>query len=221
MPLPALALAMIPSAAKFVGGLFQAKRGRDILRNTPLPTYDIAPEFQNNIGVAKGVMNMGGMPAQQYQAAVQNMFRNANFGVQQLQGRRAATAGVGNMVQRLNDAGTNLSVADANMALQNRRIGAALLTRANNMMGMQRNQKQQWEKFNPYLRKLNEGQALVGSGLQNTFGALTDASTMFQYDRYFNGVQGGAKAAPQITQRGRYAGNNVANTLNGMDFLPG
>ncbi len=90
------------------------------------------------------------------------------------------------------------------------------------MMGMQRNQKQQREKFNPYLRKLNEGQALVGSGLQNTFGALSDASTMLQYDRYFkgSGSSSGQFAAPQITQQGRYAGNKVFNGLSGMDFLP-
>ena len=87
-------------------------------------------------------------------------------------------------MQRANDATNQLSVADANMALQNRRIGTSMQVNANNMLAQQRLQKQNWEKFNPYLRRLNEGQALVGAGMQNTFGALSDASSMLMMHQY-------------------------------------
>jgi hypothetical protein len=171
--------------AKMVGGAIQAFQGRKILKNTKLPDYNIASEYGDNIGLAKSIKNMGGMPQTQYTQALQNMFRNANFGMSQLQGRRGAVAGVGNMVQRLNDGSTNLAVADANMALQNRRIGTGMQMNANNSMAQQKQAKQSWEKFNPYLRKLNEGQALVGAGMQNMFGAASDATSMAMYDQYF------------------------------------
>jgi hypothetical protein len=178
---------MIPMGLKMVGGIFQALAGRKILKNTKLPDYNIAPEFQNNIKIATDLKNMGGMPSAQYQQATQGYARNANFGMQQLQGRRGATAGVSGIVQRMNDANTSLNVADANMALQNRRIGTGLLMRANTNMGQERNQKQSWEKFNPFLRRLNEGQALVGAGMQNMFGAASDVTQMQMYDKYFKG----------------------------------
>lgn len=182
-----MALAMIPSAAKFVGGIFQGMKGRKILKNAKLPGYEIAPEFEQNIGLAKSIKNMGGMPSAQYNRGLQDVFRNANFGMSQLQGRRAATAGVSSIVQRMNDATNNLNIADANMAQQNFRMGTQMQMGANSMLGQQRNMKQQWEKFNPYLRKLSEGQALVGSGMQNVFGGLSDASSILMYDQYMKG----------------------------------
>ena len=81
--------------AKAIGGAAQLFSGRRILKNSKLPEYDIAKEFNTNVGLAKGVKNLGGMPAEQYMNAMNDIYRGANFGVGQLQKRNAAIAGVG------------------------------------------------------------------------------------------------------------------------------
>jgi hypothetical protein len=121
---------------------------------------------------------MGGMPEVQRNAAMQALFRNSNFGVQQLQGRRAAVAGIGNVVQRMNDGSNAIGIADANMALQNRRIGAGMEMQANMAMAQQRMAKDKWEKYDPYMRKYLRNQAMLGAGLQNIFGGLTNIASM-------------------------------------------
>ena len=194
---------------KAVGGIAQAIAGHNILKNTKLPGYDIASEFGDNVGLAKSIKNIGGMPSAQYNQAQQGFARNANFGMQQLQGRRGVTAGVSGIVQRLNDANLNLNVTDANMTLQNRRVGTQMQIGANNAMAQQKVAKQSWEKFNPYLRRLNEGQALVGAGMQNIFGAASDATQMQMYDQYFKGQNGGS------------GGNNKFMGFNGFLNQPG
>ena len=80
------------------------------------------------------------------------------------------------------DGARRVNEFDANARLQNIRMGTQMEMGANNALAGQKMQKQQWEKFNPYLRKINEGQALVGSGMQNIFGAATSAATMNMYD---------------------------------------
>jgi len=175
--------------AKFLGGAIQAIRGNRILKKTKLPEYAIPGEFQNNLQAAKNIKTMGGMPGQQYQQAMNNIYRNASFGVSQLQKRNAAIGGVGAVQQRLNDGAVSLGVADANMARQSLIMGTQMETQANTALAGQKLAKQSWEKFNPYLRKINEGQSLVGAGMQNMFGAATGAAQMNMYGKQL-GSQG-------------------------------
>jgi len=172
--------------AKAIGGAAQLFAGRKILKNSKMPDYNIASEFDSNVGLAKGVKNMGGMPSQQYNNAMIDINRVANFGIGQLQKRNAGIAGVGSITQRAMDGARRVNEADATMALQNFRIGTQMQMGANAALGAQKMQKQQWEKFNPYLRKLNEGQSLMGAGLQNIFGAASSGATMNMYDNVNN-----------------------------------
>ncbi len=176
---------MAMMGAKMVGGIIQTVKGNQILKNTKMPDYMIPTQLNENLQLAKDLKNMGGMPSASMNASTQSYFRNANFGMGQLQGRRAAVAGVASILQRLNDASTNLAMQDANMAMGNRRAGISMQSQANNAMAQQQLAKQQWEKFNPYLRKMSEGQALVGAGMQNMFGAVTGAAQANMYENMY------------------------------------
>lgn len=173
-----LAVAGIVGGAKLIGGIAQFFGGKRKLRNLKLPKYEIPKEYETNIGLAQSVKEMG-MPKAEYQGALQNIMRNQTAGISALQDRRSALAGIGNIVQRSNDATLNLDATAGRIANQNRMAGTQMEMNARQQLGMQKLAKQQWEKFMPYQQKMAEGQALVGAGMQNMFGAIDTAAQVY------------------------------------------
>lgn len=169
---PMTAISLGTQGVKMIGGIIQTIAGKRILKKTKLPDYEIMPEFQKNVALAQG-MKTQGMPGEVYSRGLNDISRNMSFGMKTLGERRGVLAGIGNMVTRSNDAVTNLNVSDANIRTQNFRAGAQMEMGANNQLGLQKIAKMQWEKLNPYSRKIAEGQALVGAGMQNFFGGAS------------------------------------------------
>lgn len=171
--IPAMAIAGGAAAIKGLLGIGQAVAGgikmRKALRNRP--DYTIPEEYQQNVAMADNLMNLG-MPREQYLAQLQGINRNQSFGLRMLGDRRSALAGVGNLVQQSNDAQLNLNAADATMRRDSKFRATGMKMNANYQLGMQKLAKQQWDKFNPYLAKLNQAQGLIGAGMQNIGGAL-------------------------------------------------
>lgn len=174
-----------------VGGIAQMIAGSRILRRNKLPEYEIPQEYGNNIALADTIRNMG-MPKEEYQQGLQNIQRNAAFGIGALQNRRGGLAGIGNIVQRSNDATLGLDARAAQMRNSNMIAGTQMKAQANQMLALQKLAKQQWEKQNPYLRKLSEGQALVGAGMQNLFGAAKGVAQGELYKDIYGQQGGGA-----------------------------
>lgn len=169
---------MATSGIKALGGVAQIFAGKSILKKTKLPEYNISPEFGQNVLAAQAVKTMG-MPTEQYNRGMSDIGRNMNFAIKTLGDRRNSIAGIGTMFTRANDAVNNLNIADANMRNRNMIAGTQMEIGAKHQLALQKLAKQEWEKFNPYMRKMQQGQALLGSGLQNTFGALGDTAQMF------------------------------------------
>lgn len=167
---------LVAEGIKGIAGIYQMFRGNHILRKTKLPGYDIPDQFNTNVRLATEVKNMGGLSGSEYLKAKTAIDRNEAFGLSSLRDRRSGVAGVGGIIQRSNDASLALNAHDAMLEQSNKRMGTQMLMGANSALGGQMLAKQQWEKFNPYLRKMQEGQSLLGAGMQNTFGVANDVA---------------------------------------------
>jgi hypothetical protein len=130
--------------------------------------------------------------------ALTGIQRNQNFGLSALQDRRSGLAGIGNLVQQSNDATLKLDATDANMLRDSQFRGGSMKMSANYQLGMQRLAKQQWDKFNPFLAKVAQGQALLGAGLKNLTGGMDGASTIGQMGGF--GIGGNNNGAGGLTK---------------------
>ena len=174
-----MGVALIMQGVKSAIGLGQMIAGGITLRkaNRNRPQYEIPQEYMNNVNLAGNLMNLG-MPREQYLNALTGIQRNQNFGLSALQDRRSGLAGIGNLVQQSNDATLKLDATDANMLRDSQFRGGSMKISANYQLGMQRLAKQQWDKFNPFLAKVAQGQALLGAGLKDLTGGMDGASTI-------------------------------------------
>jgi hypothetical protein len=194
---PLLGIAAAGQGLKILGGIgqaiFGARKIKRALRDRP--SYEIPAEYQQNVKLADKMMNMG-MPREQYLAQMQGITRNQNFGLRALGDRRSALAGVANIVQAGNDNILQLNATDASMRNQNMRAGTGMKMNANYQLGMQKIAKMQWDKFNPYMVKLQQGQAMLGAGLQNIAGGADGASQLGMMGMAYGGGGGGNTQAP-------------------------
>jgi hypothetical protein len=130
--------------------------------------------------------------------------------------RRSALAGVANLVQAGNDNMLQLNATDASMRNQNFRAGTSMKMNANYQLGMQKLAQQSWNKFNPYMMKLQQGQALVGAGMQNMVGG---ADGMAQIGMM--GMQGGSGGNTAAPTGGTEANYDYFNTRRSYGNLGG
>ncbi|MGB8193253.1 MAG: hypothetical protein WCF67_15090 [Chitinophagaceae bacterium] len=168
------------SAAQAGIGAIQMLAGM-FSRPKKAPAYEIPNQFNQNIHLAQTVKNQG-MSGSEYARGFQNIMRNQNFALSALGNRRMALAGVGNIVQRTNDATLGLDVAAAKIKQQNTLMGTQMEVGANKDLADQRIQKMQWEKLQPYLRKMQSAEAMMGAGLQN----IGSAGSMFAQSQMGN-----------------------------------
>jgi hypothetical protein len=109
-------------------------------------------------------MALTGLPAEQYQAALQNIYRNQSAGLGALRDRRSALAGVPALQQTTNDALMNLASQDANARRSAERVS---LQQANRMSGLKGSQA---------ANMLSSGQQMTGAALNNAFNAASYAA---------------------------------------------
>lgn len=109
-------------------------------------------------------MALTGLPEEQYQKALQDIYRNQSAGLGALRDRRSALAGVPALQQTTNDALMNLNARDADARRQAERVS---LNQANRMSGLKGQQAAD---------RLASGQALTGAAINNTFNAATYAA---------------------------------------------
>lgn len=109
-------------------------------------------------------MALTGLPAEQYQAALQNIYRTQSAGLGALRDRRSALAGVPALQQTTNDSLLGLAAQDANARRSAERVA---LSQANRAAGIRGNQAS---------NMLNSGQQLTGAALNNAFNAASYAA---------------------------------------------
>jgi hypothetical protein len=182
---PAIAAALIsaaPAALKGIQGLFQGAKGAKLAKKNIRPTYEIPPEFQQNLAIAENRARRG-LPQQQYTQGLQNIQRGQTAGLRQL-GRMGRGGSVAGLARAGMDATLGLDIADANARMNNEGIAMGYRSQ----IGQQQLAKQQWDKFGKYGEQAAAAEALKGAGRQNVMGAFSDLSRVGL--TYMGGQQG-------------------------------
>jgi hypothetical protein len=175
----------IPAAVKSGTGILQFLEGRRKAR-AERPMREIPEEVQQNLTQAK-TQALEGMPEATRNMYLQQMQRQEQNALRQLGDRKAGIAGVPYVYQQQQDALNQLASTDANMRLNN--LQNLQANRAE--MGRQRDMNFQLNEFEPFLNQMRMAEGLIGAGMQNVMGGLTDSSKMLldydMYDRYMGG----------------------------------
>lgn len=115
---------LIPAAIAAVSGIYQAIKGSKARREAR-GAQNAAISQQAQLASEANQRAQTGLPASQYQQALQNIQRNQAYAVQQLQQRRLGVGGIGAVQQRTNDALLNLDSANSSAKTKNQQIADA------------------------------------------------------------------------------------------------
>ena len=185
-PLTMSLLVGIPAAVKTGTGIAQFLAGRKALRETKRPMRQIPQEVIANLTQAQ-IQALEGMPEEQRNLFIQDMQRSQQQAVRGLADRRAGIAGIPQLYQGELDSLNRLAMQDSQMRLQNLNN----LTAQRAEMGRQRDTQFQLNEYEPFLNKMRMAEGLIGSGMQNTMGGLTDASRMLVDYSMLDSLSGG------------------------------
>jgi len=188
---PAIAAALIsaaPAALKGVQGLLQGAKGSKLAKKNIRPTYEIPPEFQQNLDTA-AMRARRGLPQQQYTQGLQNIQRVQTAGLKQL-GKMGRGGSVAGLARAGMDATLGLDIADAQARMGNENIEMGY----RGQIGQQKLAKQQYDKFAKYEEEAAAAEALKGAGRQNVMGGLSDLATVGV--TYMGGDAAGKKPNP-------------------------
>jgi hypothetical protein len=162
-----LAGGLIGGGIGLVSGLFQKKKGNDILKQNPYPTQTVPNEVLESKEIAQNMANEG-MPSQQYEAAQKNIQRQQSAAIAQAQDRRSGVGAIGAIQQGTNDASGQLDAQSAAIRRQNQ-LG---LINVNSQVGQYRNAAFDWNQKQKYISNFNYGMSLIGSGNQNMMSGI-------------------------------------------------
>lgn len=175
MPLPLAAVAAIsaaPALAQGITGFVQSKRAKDILRNLQRPTYQIPNSATEALNTARVLASTNQLPNQvQAEQSINQSAANANYNITQ-----NATSGTEALAAMMGVAGGQMSAMNelsgmgANFANQQNQN----LINSLNRYASYEDKAFQLNQFEPYMMKLQEGQALAAAGMQNKFNALNN-----------------------------------------------
>jgi len=188
---PAIAAALIsaaPAALKGVQVLLQGAKGSKLAKKNIRPTYEIPPEFQQNLDTA-AMRARRGLPQQQYTQGLQNIQRVQTAGLKQL-GKMGRGGSVAGLARAGMDATLGLDIADAQARMGNENIEMGYRSQ----IGQQKLAKQQYDKFAKYEEEAAAAEALKGAGRQNVMGGLSDLATVGV--TYMGGDAAGKKPNP-------------------------
>lgn len=144
---------LIGGITKMIRGGKQKKEARKILRENPMPEYQIPTEITEAANE--------GLPAQQYANAMKNIQRQQMQAIRSAQDRRSASGVIGKVQSNTNDAVGNLDVADAQARLAGKRQLAGYKDKA-----------WDWNKRKKFERNYEYGQTLLGAGNENFYGGI-------------------------------------------------
>jgi hypothetical protein len=160
------AISIGSSLLGLLGGIGQKKRAKKMLAGLKDPGYVIPEEFKKNVGEAENMARVG-LPSEQYNLATTNIQRGTQAGLRQLGRMSNPFAGIASLQRGQNDALAGLDASNAAARRQNM-LGAMGARSA--MAGQKLNQQQYAQQR--YMDQVNQANALMGAGQQNTAGGL-------------------------------------------------
>jgi hypothetical protein len=169
---------------------------------------EIPQEVIANLTQAQ-VQALEGMPEEQRNLFLQDMQRSQQQAVRGLSDRRAGIAGIPQLYQGELDSLNRLAMEDSRMRLQNLNN----LTAQRAEMGRQRDTQFQLNEYEPFLNKMRMAEGLIGSGMQNAMGGITDSSKMLMDYSMLDEYNGG----DGLNVRDLFKFNNSATYTSGAD----
>lgn len=194
---PFTAIGVGSSILKGIGGLFQGRKAKKMLRGLRDPGYNIPKGFYQNLAQSEQMAKVG-MPTEQYNLAKQGIDRSVSSGLRGLSRSSNPSAGAASLVRAGIEGGLSLEAQNAAVRRQN--IMQAMGARRE--LAGQELAKQQYAQQR-YMDQVNQANALRGAGMQNVAGAL--------------GGIGQIGMAGQIYGQGRSTSNRLTNTLNAVN----
>ena len=207
MPLPFIIPAAL-GAAQAGFGLYQNIKGNKILNNTERPEYQIPDEIYQNLTEAQK-MALEGLPAEQKEQYLQSIDRGASTALTANASRKGGLSSVNDIMRSQTDAYSTLLTQDATARMQNQQ--AAMAQRQS--LANYKDKAFQYNQDEPYRQNLAEGQALVGSGLQNMWGGLSGVGGAAMGALNYNQMTGSQDVNGQATSE-NLVGSNVNNVAS-------
>lgn len=151
-------------------GAYQLIKGSAQMANNKRPEYQIPDEIKNNLTMAQQ-QALEGLPEEQRKIFIENIQRSSANAISQAQDRRSGLVGLTGIAQSESDAYRNLLAMD----VAARQANQAKVVAANKDMATYKDQAFEANQMEPYRFKQNQASAMVGSGMQNLFGAAQGA----------------------------------------------
>jgi len=161
MFLPALIPLIITAGSAIYQGIKGAKQKKEARKMQEKADQMDASNLAESRRIA-----LSGLPTEEYQQALQQIYRNQAVSLSALRDRRMALAGATNVQQATNDALQGLASQDAKMRLQNQYNALGQGNRAAAIQGDRAAQ----ERYS--------GEALTGAAMQNAFNAAGSAASL-------------------------------------------
>jgi hypothetical protein len=154
---------------KTISGIGQVSKGKKALRAAEKlnPGYQIPKEFEENLAKSENMARTG-LPSQEYNLATTNIQRGTQAGLRQLGRMSNPFAGIAGLARSQSDALGKLDVANA----QARRQNILQAMGARRELAGQKLAAQQYQQQR-YFDAVNQANALIGAGRQNTAGGLS------------------------------------------------
>ncbi len=202
--LPLIAAQAALGIGQAIGGYFQKKKATKELERMQSPTYTANQGIMDYYNKALQRYNVDPYQTSMYKMQQQSANRGLASGLNALQSRRSALAGVSNLVQGYDDASLKAGAAAEQQQGQNlSQLGQAAGMKAGEQQNeFNINQQQPFErKYNLKAMKAGGGNDIMNSGISNIFGAGNSLSQMGMLNQMYgsgggsNGG-GGGKSAP-------------------------
>jgi len=151
-------------------GLYQTIKGSRLAKKAAAmdATYQIPQEIKDKLSASQ-LMALEGLPADQKKQYIDNLQRNAMFGLNAMGDRKAGLTGLSTLVQNQNDAARNLLSMDAQARQQNQiRLG-----QTQSEMAGYRDKVFDINKYRPKVDATNQANAMLGAGERNLYGGLS------------------------------------------------
>ena len=166
-----MALPLILAGVQAGIGGAQAISGYIQKKNLTRPEYQIPEEIERNMTEAE-LMSYYGLPDAQKAEYMQNIQRSTQGALRGISDRKGGLGAVAAAQQTQQDAYMNLLSADVQQRMQN--IQAAQNMRQT--MANYRDKAFAINEMQPYEQSYAEAQSLIGAGMQNVMGGLTQAA---------------------------------------------
>jgi len=160
------ALSIGSSLLGMIGGIGQKAKAKKMLKGIKDPGYQIPDEFKTNVFEAEQAARKG-LPQEQYNQASTNIQRGTQAGLRQLSRMSNPFAGIAGLARSQSDSFAQLDASNAAARRQNL-LGAMGARRE--LAGQKLNQQQYNQRR--YEEAVNEANAMMGAGQQNTAGGL-------------------------------------------------